>query len=123
MTPFSAFNDEPEEPKSEPEDDERELSEHEDFWLASVLARQAEQAGLIHKSDDFSCDWHMRYGDDFEAAKAEAAEAGSGEAADFSPSPSSEPGEPKSNVGPDLGVEFGTGFSTLGSFGADFGAF
>lgn len=33
--------------------------------LAGAIARRAEEAGLIQKSDEFSREWHERYGEDW----------------------------------------------------------
>jgi hypothetical protein len=84
--------------------------------LAGILARAAEEAGLVHPTDDFSWEWHMEFDPLTEAAKAAEQEAAAQEAA--AQDADSQTGETPA-ADPEIGGDFGAGFG--GDFGGDIG--
>lgn len=52
------------------EDPEQERQTH----LAGIMAKAAEEAGLIAKTDEFSFEWHSMFDSEFEAAQSGEAE-------------------------------------------------
>ncbi len=100
----------------EPVDRDQERDAH----IAGIFARGAEDAGLVHPTDQFSFEWHSMFDSEIEAAEANANQADAGE------SGAGESGAGESGTG-----EGGTGKAGSGavgssfnlSFGGDFGAF
>lgn len=84
--------------------------------IAGALARRAEAAGLIQRTDDFSWEWHQQFDNDFEAAQAAASTALSPTDAD----PQAPPAVVTANV-PVTDGEFGAEFGTGGTLGGDLG--
>ncbi len=113
------FSDEPDEPTLE--DDEEQVVEGDGLgssltseeWLAGVIAKHYEEAGLIPTTDDFSWEWHCL----FDVSFAEAMGAAPGAAAPLAPSAAS---ESTAQDGVDSSPDFGFG-SDFG--GGDFGGF
>lgn len=93
-------------------DVENDVMSHES-WVAGVFARHAEAAGLIQPTDDFSWEWHVEIGPDYEAATEGSVTEGSsaeGPSTDGSTSgPASSP-DSGGSVGPDFGGDFGGNF-------------
>jgi hypothetical protein len=59
-------------PESDPEiDDYEERRQEQDMQIVGALAKAAEEAGLIQKTDDFSWEWHLLFDAEIEATKAE----------------------------------------------------
>ena len=102
-----------------PSDSESTIDEREQeraMRIAGVLARHAEEAGLIHATDEFSWEWHQQFDSDIEAAQAAASAA-------FSPADADHKAPPAEVTvsAPFTAGEFGTDFGTGGTFGGDLG--
>ena len=47
---------------------DEEAAQERDTWIAGVIARHCEQAGLIQPDDDFSWEWHQELDLELDAA-------------------------------------------------------
>lgn len=134
------FNDDVErDPFADEGEDEDDLSpptyalEQQALNLCGALAREAERQGLIHPHDDFSWDWHTKYGQEFEArlqqpAAQTAAPAGDAQPGQAQPSAQlnmqpSQPGAAPSSAegGTSGGADFGFSFGVSGLGGSNGG--
>jgi hypothetical protein len=81
-------------------------------WLAGIIAKHYEEAGLIPHTDAFSWEWHMLFNQSFADAPAPS----QGQAEPAAPENST-----AASVGGDFGPDFGSGFG--GDFGGGFDGF
>ena len=88
-----------------------EKQQDKEMRLADIIAKAAENAGLIQPTDQFSWDWHAEFDAEMEAAEQKSVE----------PTPCAN----SDNTGPDSGNKSGpeSGGDLGGNFGSDFGAF
>lgn len=121
--------------QNEAEEDEEERQEVLDTWtwqehqawLAGVIARRAEDAGLIAKTDQFDWEYHQKFDADIHEAQrtiAQENEAHVGESNDAGENPTTASNQDSSaNSGSELGADGSADFgaASFGDLGGSFG--
>jgi len=132
MTAFEDEDGELDPPEDLPKDEaiaswDWEKQQDREMRIAGILAKAAEDAGLIQPTDDFSWEWHTEFDAEIEAAQQAPAQenvaSSNGEAqGECSSGPGSEVhADFGSDLGSGTGGDLGGGFG--GTLGGDFGAF
>jgi len=108
--------------EDEPEQDAFDnMQRDHEMWIAGALAKAAEEAGLIQKTDDFSWEWHQMFDAEIEAAKAQLSEPELGATTEMTaePTPLATPSPPSNSPPTDLSGDLSADFDG-GGFGGGF---
>jgi len=92
-----------------------------DFWIAGVIARNCQDAGLIPKVDQFSWDWHMEFDAHIDAAKAAANAARSVPSANIQAAPITGTANGPNAIATGAGVGTASGIGTGSGLGSGSG--